>query len=93
MRAYRTERRFRLMIILAKCKNADDFIIVIWHMADQKSTCLTTSANRISSLRQPFDIMEKSWGDMVRTIDAERKTLPWKPDDFTKTRTITLAEV
>jgi hypothetical protein len=34
-----------------------------------------------------------SWAEMVRQIDAERKTLPWKPGEFVPTKTITLAEV
>lgn len=34
-----------------------------------------------------------SWGDMVRTIDAERKTLPWQQGDFLKSQTMSLAEV
>ena len=33
------------------------------------------------------------WGDMLRSIDAERRTLPWKSSDFIPGHTISLAEV
>ena len=35
----------------------------------------------------------ESWGDMVRSVDAERKALPWKADDFSRSSTMSLAEV
>jgi hypothetical protein len=35
----------------------------------------------------------RSWGEMVRSIDAERRTLPWAPNEFVRSETATLAEV
>jgi hypothetical protein len=35
----------------------------------------------------------ESWGGMVRSIDAERKALPWGASDFSKSTTMSLAEV
>lgn len=35
----------------------------------------------------------RSWGEMVRAIDAERRTLPWAQNEFVRNEIITLAEV
>ena len=35
----------------------------------------------------------QSWGDMIRSLDTERKTLPWDADEVSRPHTVTLAEV
>ena len=47
--------------------------------------------NRNDNERRNND--SESWGDMVRGIDAERKSLPWSANVFSRSTTMSLAEV
>jgi hypothetical protein len=56
---------------------------------------VTSSENWITIEMVSSDIVteSRSWGEMVRSIDAERRTLPWASNEFVRSETATLAEV
>jgi hypothetical protein len=61
----------------------------------QLLTHATLIKNQASFKMVSTDVVakSKSWGDMVRSIDAERRTLPWAPNEFVRSETVSLAEV